>query len=199
LAPNLEEASDLALQASVFLGKQMDKRYLLVFQNNAEKRASGGFMGSFAVVDMSKGEIKNILVPKGGTYDTEAGLSEKVVAPEPLWLLNPLWHLWDANWWPNWPTTAKKIEWFYEKSNGPTVDGVISLTPTVIERLLTVTGPIDMSKDYGVIISADNFWQVTQTFSEQKPQLTNEPKKIIGDLMTKLMEAIRFLIGEDLL
>jgi hypothetical protein len=47
-----------------------------------------------------------------------------------------------------------------------------------------------MSKDYGVIISADNFWQVTQTFSEQKPQLTNEPKKIIGDLMTKLMEEL---------
>jgi len=188
LAPSLREAVDLAQKATIFLGKQIDKRYLLVFQNNSEKRASGGFIGSFALVDFSKGEMKNLTVPKGGSYDTEAGLYKRIVAPEPLWLLNPLWHFWDANWWPDWPTTAKKLEWFYEKSDGPTVDGVISLTPTVMENLLRVHGPVDMTKDYGVIITADNFWDVTQTFSEQKPTVTKEPKKIIGDLMTKLME-----------
>lgn len=188
LAPSLRQAAGLAEQASVFLGKQMDRRYLLIFQNNAEKRGSGGFMGSFALIDMSKGQIKSLTVPKGGTYDTEAGLSIQVAAPEPLSLVNPQWHFWDANWWPDWPMSAKKIQWFYEKSNGPTVDGVISLTPTVIERLLELHGPVDMTKDYGVTITAQNFWVVTQTFSEQKPQVTREPKKIIGDLLTKLME-----------
>ncbi len=190
LAPSLAEAVDLADEAALFLGKQMDKRYLLVFQNNSEKRASGGFIGSFALVDMSKGEIKNVAVPKGGSYDTEAGLSHLVAAPAPLWLVNPLWHFWDANWRPDWPKTARKLAWFYENSNGPTVDGVISLTPTVMERLLTVTGPIDMTKDYGVIINSENFWEVTQTFSEQKPDVTKEPKKIIGDLTTKLIEEL---------
>ncbi|MCX6792962.1 MAG: DUF4012 domain-containing protein [Candidatus Falkowbacteria bacterium] len=190
LAPSLREAIDLSQQAASFLGKQTDKRYLLVFQNNSEKRASGGFIGSFAIVDFSKGEMKNLTVPKGGSYDTEAGLYTRVVAPEPLWLLNPLWHFWDANWWPDWPTTAKKLEWFYEKSDGSTVDGVVSLTPTVIENLLRVHGPVDMTKDYGVTITADNFWETTQTFSEQKPSVTKEPKKIIGDLMSKLMEEL---------
>jgi hypothetical protein len=188
LAPSLKEAVGLAQELSIFLGKQYDKRYLLVFQNNSEKRASGGFIGSFATFDVSQGNIKNITVPKGGSYDTEAGLYKRILAPEPLWLVNTLWHFWDANWWPDWPKSAQKLAWFYEKSNGPTVDGVISLTPTVIERLLQIHGPIDMTKDYGVIITADNFWTVTQTFSEQKPSVTKEPKKIIGDLMTKLME-----------
>ena len=188
LAPSLEESLDLSKRASIFLGKQQDKRYLLVFQNNSERRGSGGFLGSFATIDVSKGEIKELNVPKGGSYDTEAGLYRRVVAPEPLWLLNPLWHFWDANWWPDWPTTARKLEWFYEKSDGPTVDGVISFTPTVIERLLAVHGPVDMTKDYGVVITAENFWEVTQAFSEQKPDVTKEPKKIIGDLMNKLME-----------
>ncbi len=190
LAPSLEESLDLSKRASVFLGKQHDKRYLLVFQNNAERRGSGGFVGSFATVDVSKGEIKELNVPKGGSYDTEAGLYRRVVAPEPLWLVNPLWHFWDANWWPDWPTTARNLQWFYEKSDGPTVDGVISFTPTVIERLLEIHGPVDMTKDYGVIINSENFWEVTQTFSEQKPDVTKEPKKIIGDLMTTLMEDI---------
>lgn len=190
LAPSLKEAVKLAEQTVNFLGKQVDKRYLLVFQNNSEKRASGGFIGSFAVVDFSKGEMKNLTVPKGGSYDTEAGLYKRIIAPEPMWLLNPLWHFWDANWWPDWPTTARKLAWFYEKSDGSTVDGVISLTPTVMENLLRVHGAVDMTKDYGVIITADNFWEVTQTFSEQKPDVTKEPKKIIGDLMARLMEEL---------
>jgi len=187
LGPSLRESVVLAKQAMVFLGKQIDKRYLLVFQNNYEARASGGFIGSFALVDFSQGEMKNLTVPKGGTYDTEAGLYEKFVAPEPLWLLNPLWHFWDANWWPDWPTTARKLQWFYEKSSGPTVDGVISLTPTVMENFLKIHGPVDMTADYGVVIDADNFWEITQTLSEQKPNVTKEPKRIIGDLMAKLI------------
>ncbi len=190
LPSSLEEAITLARQASIFLGEQMDKRYLLVFQNNSEIRGSGGFIGSFALVDVSRGEIKNLIVPKGGSYDTKAGLTRLVAAPDPLRLLNPLWHFWDANWWPDWPTSARKLQWFYENSNGPTVDGVISLTPDVIERLLAVTGPIDMTKEYGVTMTAENFWQVTQTFSEQKPHVTTEPKKIIGDLMTKILEEL---------
>ena len=62
------------------------KRYLLIFQNNTEMRASGGFMGSFAVMDFSNGQVSNLNVPGGGTYDTEAGLKSKIVAPKPLQL-----------------------------------------------------------------------------------------------------------------
>ncbi len=190
LAESLEEAIRLAKEASIFLGDKVDKRYMLVFQNNAEKRGPGGFIGSFALVDLRRGEITKLSVPKGGTYDTEAGLSKLVAAPEPLRLLNPRWHFWDANWWPDWPTSAKKLMWFYENSNGPSVDGVISLTPTVIERALNIIGPIDMTADYGVIIDANNFWTTTQTFSEQKPNVTREPKKIIGDLINHIMEEL---------
>jgi len=177
LEKSLTEFLDLVENLKILLGVEQDKRYLLIFQNNAELRATGGFFGSFALVDFSKGKIKQIETPGGGSYDTEAGLREKIIAPKPLQMLNPLWHFWDANWWPDWPTSARKIMWFYEKSNGPTVDGVISLTPTVMEEILKVVGPIDMTEKYGVIIDANNFWQVTQKFSEQKEDVTKEPKK----------------------
>lgn len=171
----------------IFAGMERDTRYLLVFQNNAEMRASGGFFGSYALLDFSKGRIKNLEVPAGGTYDVEAGYHDRIIAPTPLQMVNPLWHLWDANWWYDWPTTARKLSWFYEKSGGPTVDGVISLTPTVIEDFLRAYGPVDMTKDYGVTITVDNFWQVTQTFAEQKPDVTNKPKQIIGDLFNAII------------
>lgn len=171
----------------VFVGMERDTRYLLVFQNNAEMRASGGFFGSYALLDFSRGKIKNLEVPAGGTYDVEAGYHDRIIAPTPLQMVNPLWHLWDANWWYDWPTTAKKLAWFYEKSGGPTVDGVISLTPTVIEDFLRAYGPVDLTRDYGVVITPENFWQVTQTFAEQKPDVTTKPKRIIGDMFSAII------------
>jgi Protein of unknown function (DUF4012) len=198
-------------ELKVFLGSGRDKRYLLIFQNNAEMRGSGGFLGSYALVDFREGKVRNLEVPGGGSYDTEAGLTEKIKAPAPLWLVNSQWHFWDANWWPDFPTTAKNLMWFYEKSGGPTVDGVISFTPSVVEKLLQVTGPIDMTKDYGLIITADNFWQQVELTAERDNIIKNnpeavahlpvgetaKPKKIIGDLMAKIMEVLPQKMDKD--
>lgn len=208
---NLKLVFDNTEEIKSFLGSGKDKRYLLVFQNNAEMRGSGGFLGSYALVDFREGKIRNLEIPGGGSYDTEAGLKERVKAPEPLWLVNPMWHFWDANWWPDWPTTAKNLMWFYEKSDGPTVDGVIAFTPSVIEKLLTITGPIDLSEQYGLIISADNFWQEVQLTTERENILinnpetvahlpvgeTNQPKKIIGDLTVKILEILPTKLDKD--
>lgn len=208
---NLKLVFDNTKEIKSFLGSGKDKRYLLVFQNNAEMRGAGGFLGSYALVDFREGKIRNLEIPGGGSYDTEAGLKEKVVAPAPLWLVNPRWHFWDANWWPDWPTTAKNLMWFYEKSDGPTVDGVIAFTPSVIEKLLTITGPIDLSEKYGLIINADNFWQEVQLTAERENILTNnpevvahlpvgetnKPKKIIGDLTVKILEILPTKLDKD--
>ena len=190
ISQGLSEFISLADKLEIFLGQNSLKRYLLIFQNNAEIRASGGFIGSFTLMDFSNGQIKKIETPGGGSYDTDSGLLKKIKSPEPLRLIRPDWHFWDANWWPDWPTSARKLAWFYENSDGSTVDGVIGLTPTVMEKLLSLIGPIDLSDQYGVIISADNFWQVTQEFAEQKPDVTKEPKKIIGDLLDKIIEEL---------
>lgn len=227
LADNLDNFVSAAERLQKILGFSRDQRYLLVFQNNRELRASGGFLGSYALLDLSRGKIRNLEVPGGGSYDTEAGLRVSVVAPEPLWLVNPLWHFWDANWWPDWPTTAKNLMWFYYKSGGPSVDGVISLTPTVVEDLLRITGPISLP-EYGLIIDADNFWPTVQTIVEAKnlaktnPSLVtglptttapiaaslplkqdlennkdNKPKKIIGDLMAKILEVLPQKLNQE--
>jgi len=197
LSRSLNEFIGLADSLRDFLGLSANKRYLLVFQNNSELRASGGFIGSFAIVDFAQGELINIEAPGGGSYDTDAGLLKKIKSPEPLSLIRADWHFWDANWWPDWPTSARKLAWFYENSDGATVDGVISLTPTVMERLLKIIGPIDMRDKYGLVIDADNFWLETQKLAEQKPNVTKEPKKIIGDLMNKLLAELPKRLSQD--
>ncbi len=198
LSDNLSEFVDAAEALKQALGLSQDKRYLLVFQNNAEMRASGGFIGSYALLDFSRGEIKRLEVPGGGSYDTEAGLKLKVAAPEPLWLVGTLWHFWDANWWPDWPTTARNLMWFYEKSDGPTVDGVIGLTPTVVERLLEITGPIDLQAEYGLTVTADNFWETVQTVTEQKNLAITHPEAVAGLATTSAVVVSDLPLVQDL-
>jgi len=197
MSASLKELLLVTDQLQIFLGRDIDKRYLMVFQNNTEVRASGGFMGSFAIMDFKQGQIKKMQSPGGGTYDTEGGLRRLVQAPKPMWLVNPLWHMWDANWWPDWPKSAQKVMWFYEKSDGSTVDGVISLTPTVIIKLLDVLGPIDLTTKHGVIITGENFMNTVQEIAEQKQNVTKEPKQIIGDMLAVIMDKMATRLDRD--
>jgi len=190
LADSLSELVAMSDNLRNFLGETYDKRYLLVFQNNTEVRATGGFMGSFAIVDFSKGQIKKITVPGGGTYDSESGMRKIIVSPRPLQMINPRWFLRDVNWWPDWPTSAKKIMWFYDESDGSTVDGVISLTPDVVISLLKETGPIILDDQAKTEVTADNFLEVVQAIAEQKEAVNNAPKAVIGELMNKLIAKI---------
>lgn len=172
------------------LGQNQWQRYLFIFMNNNELRATGGFMGSFALVDVDRGEIKNLEVPGGGTYDIQGQLKPKVIAPEALHLINPRWEFQDSNWWPDFPTAAPKIAWFQENADGPSVDGVVAITATLLERLLVVFGPIDMP-EYDTVITSENFRTEAQTYSAlEYDKQENQPKKLIADMAPKLIDKI---------
>lgn len=195
---DLKRVISLSETFLAILGHQEKKRYLILFQNNHEIRATGGFIGSMAMLDLDKGKIEKMDIPGGGSYDISGQLDEKIISPEPLHLINAHWYLQDANWWPDFPTSAQKIAWFYEHSGGTTVDGIITLTPEVIEELLRVTGPLDMSADYDEIITADNFYDIVQLEAEQKYDETQESKQIIADLTPELLNKLMDLRGENL-
>lgn len=195
----LKEGRDIIQVLGYLSGMNEERRLMLVFQNNSELRPSGGFMGSYAIVDIKDGKIKKIEVPGGGFYDLKGSLAVKVDAPYPFHLFSPIWQPWNANWFYDWPTSAQKIEWFYDKSGGPTVDGVIAFTPNVVEDLLRVLGEIDMP-EYGVVITADNFVKTTQRQVElEYDKQQNQPKKFIADLMPKLLERLAKMNKEELI
>ncbi len=175
---------------SKVFGSQDFKRYIVVFQNNREIRATGGFMGSFAVVDVQKGKILNIDVPGGGTYDVKGQLDTYQKPPLPMQLVNGRWEFHDANWWPDFPATAQKIEWFYEHSRGATVDGVIAINATVLERFLSVIGPVE-NTEYDVLLNADSALDTIQKEVEiDYDKEKNQPKAIIADLLEQFLSAI---------
>ncbi len=169
------------------LGAERGRRYLVLFQNNAELRPTGGFIGSFALVDIDRGEIKNVTIPGGGSYDLQGSLSLNVAAPQPLRLINPKWEFQDANWSPDFPTSAAMAQEFYEKAGGPTTDGVIAITTTVLEKLLAITGPIAMP-EYNKTITSENFRMEAQKAVElEYDRVENKPKQFIADLAPKVL------------
>ncbi len=187
LVGSVSEFLSFADMAGTILGGNGSKRYLVVFQNNTEIRATGGFMGSFAELRMDDGVMTKMDVPGGGTYDLQGSLRTNLVAPEPLSLLSARWEFQDANWFPDFPATARQIMQFYGDAGGGTVDGVIAVNATYVQDLIGLLGPIDMP-EYDRVIDSENFLLETQKIVELEYDKTeNKPKAFIGDLAPKLI------------
>jgi hypothetical protein len=128
------------------LGSRQDRQYLVMFQNNRELRPTGGFIGSFALVDVSRGEVRKVLVDT--IYNPDGQLKDFLIPPVPLQKITDRWFARDANWFADFRTSASKVAHLFERSGGPTVDGVLAITPVLLEDLLRLTGPISMSLRY---------------------------------------------------
>lgn|GEM_PF-968890 len=179
------------------LGENGPRMYLFLFQNNAELRPTGGFIGSYGLLKVDQGHIGKFFVD--GIFNPDGQFKENIVPPTPIQKVSAAWSLHDSNWWPDFPASAEKAISFYEKTGGPTVDGVITLTPTVIRKLLHLTGPIDMP-EYGVTIDENNFAQVVQEEVEEKyDRKLNRPKKILSDLAPVLLERLFSMRSASLL
>ncbi|OGY90062.1 MAG: hypothetical protein A2677_02650 [Candidatus Komeilibacteria bacterium RIFCSPHIGHO2_01_FULL_52_14] len=190
LNDGIKRTADLLAIADDLFGQRSQGRYLVLFQNNRELRPTGGFIGSYALLDLQAGAIRSIEFPGGGTYDLAGGFQYHLIPPKPLSIVNREWNLWDANWWPDFFASAQKIAWFYEQSSGQSVDGVIAINSDVMLQLLAHTGPIRMPQ-YNVEITEKNFYEVVQREVEQQFDKTqNQPKKILKDLYPMIFERI---------
>lgn len=170
------------------LGGQRSQKYLLLFENNSEMRATGGFIGSYGILDIENGKMKSLMID--GIFNPDGQLKEKIVPPMPIQKISASWSMHDSNWFADFPTSAKKTALLYEKTGGPTVDGVIAVTPETIKKLLEITGPIEMPA-YGTTITAENFVSHTQNQVENLyDKKENKPKKILSDLAPILLERL---------
>ena len=180
-------------------GGSGQRRYLLIFQNPHELRATGGFAGSFAIIDIKNGEIVNLDIPAGGTYDLQGQLKKFIEPPTPLLISNKRWEFQDANWFPDFPTTAEKTLWFYRHSHNVTADGVIAINATVLERLLSIVGPFIDAKR-GLTLDSETAIVTLQKVVEEGPEKkVNKPKQILSDAAPEIIKSIKSLKAANIL
>lgn len=139
------------------MGANGQKKYLIVFQNNAESRATGGNPSANIIMDVDQGRFS--LLEQGGpsTFYGSAGAGLRYTdLPEETLALYPSSfsrYSQDNTMTPDFPTTAQLFRDAYAAVNGGQFDGVISIDPVVLAHMLDVAGPVDVQ---GQTISGDN-------------------------------------------
>ncbi|MBI4779054.1 DUF4012 domain-containing protein [Candidatus Falkowbacteria bacterium] len=192
----LEKAVPLSQVIPALAGYPGQVDYLVVLQNNDELRPTGGFLGTYGILQIKDGEI--LSSNTHDIYHIDMPVQDKIniAPPEPIKkYLNDKWYLRDANWSPDWPTAARKIDWFYqtESALNPEAEknlkfnGVIAITPKLITDFLKVTGPITIE---GQIYNQDNFQDLLQ-YRVEKGYLALgvsswQRKEVIGEITKEL-------------
>lgn len=167
--------------------KGATRTYLVVLQNSAELRPTGGFIGSYALVRFDSGHLASYKFYD--VYAADGQMHGAISPPDEIlhYLGQPSWFMRDANWAPDFPLTAKRLEWFLEKETGMTVNGVAAINLGAVQLLLKATGPVTLSS--GETISAENFFDKAEYASEinffpgseQKPQfMAQVAEKLLG-------------------
>lgn len=162
LQVRLAEAASLSSRASYavrllppMLGADGPRDYLVLFQNNAEIRATGGIPGAVAVLRADNGKLS---LERQGTaadlgYHPQPPLrltSEEVALYErKLGMFGA-----DVNFTPDFPRTAQIARAMWKAEQGQTVDGVLSADPVALSYLLEGTGPVGVPG--GTTLSAAN-------------------------------------------
>lgn len=121
------------------LGVNRDRTYVLAAQNSAEIRASGGFPGAIGVMRIQNGILSIQDFQK--VYDilsSNTPAEAKVTSQETNLFHGGLSAPRDADYCPDFERVAYIWTLGYEARQTEAVDGVISVTPVVVQRLLNV-------------------------------------------------------------
>jgi hypothetical protein len=188
----------LAQELPDALGFNNPRKYLLLNQNSNEIRATGGFIGSFTILTIYKGQIEKQFVDITQRVDGQNPRSD-LELPAPLRSISQTgtFGTRDSNWYADFPTSARTFQKLYEEGGGGTMDGIIAVNPTLITSLLNITGPIELPIKQETI-TADNFVSITQEYAEIIDNKKENPKEILGELAPIMMERLMALSSADL-
>ncbi|GAP23063.1 hypothetical protein LTAR_03308 [Leptolinea tardivitalis] len=165
-------------------GEDRPVTYLIMVQNSDELRATGGFVTAFGLLRFEKGQI-TILDFQDSSFNY---ISERIEAPLPLkWILFA--HYWlprDANWYPSFPESAKKVQELYFLSTGIKTDGVIAVHQSTLRKVLEFTGPVTVS---GETVTKDNVedFMISEKMEALSAKKFKERKNFIKPLFSAIL------------
>lgn len=176
----LKAAADVATLAPAMMGSDSPRQYLLMVQNNAELRSTGGIPGALALLSVDKGRLalaQHSSAAELGTFDPAID-----VDPEQRNIYSGRLgkFMQDVNLTPDFPTSARTAQEMWERKYGMHVDGVISIDPVVLSYLLSATGPVNISEQ-----AAANYERAGLPSQLSKD---NVVKTLLSDVYSKITE-----------
>ncbi len=198
LESKLSQATSVTASASTaaqllppMLGADGKRTYLVLFQNNAEIRATGGIPGAVATLTANNGKIT--LRQQGDAGALGSYLHPAVqLTPDETALFTDNLGIFpaDITFTPSFPRTAQIAQAMWARTTGKTVDGVLSTDPVALSYLLGGTGPITVKGGQQLSASSAVKLLLSDTYLTQPdPErqnlfFANAAKSVFGAVMT---------------
>lgn len=169
------------------LGDEKPHRYLILLQNNSEIRPSGGFIGSYIILDINKGMIENMRVED--VYHLDDKYQGLIEPPEYLLPIISNWKFRDSNYSPDFMFSGKQAANMFEREGGGTVDTVIAVNQSLLKDFLQITGPLQV----GALpnkITADNYDTILTYIIESKVWGKEDPKHVLKVMVPEFKNSL---------
>ncbi len=177
-------ANVLELESIITRWAERQERLIVILQNPNEPRSTGGFMGSLLVIDFQK---ENVTWKFQDIYAIDRKIPQEKLILTPDWFqgLSQYLSLRDANFWPDFPTSAGEIRNLFVLAGEKSPETVIAITPEWVKVWLELIGGTRMSK-WNVNFTPENFDLVLQFLVESKIEGRWGVKKPIMKLAEQL-------------
>ncbi len=180
-----------------FLGKTEKMTYLVLFQNDAELRPSGGFLTAYAILEVEDGKFTP--VSSHDIYDLDARFNKRIEAPRPIrdYLPNVYyWNLRDMNLSPDFKVSMETFYSYYQQVPGePEIDGVFAVDTQFLAALLEVIGEVSVPGWGEFSASADQrchgcpqvVYELEKMADKPVGTIRTERKAVLGPLMHTIL------------
>lgn len=176
------------------LAQSKPLRLLLLSQDTWELRPSGGYIGSYGILEIRKGRMHLL------KYEDAVALPYPKTRLHPTYPLDSYlthpWTLTGAGWWPDFPRSARAAQDLYLGQGGSKVDGVLAITQTFLEDLLEGLGPVKVP-GYPDIITADNAAERILYNVELKRPADIPRKRFLTELTEVLFDRLERFDGSE--
>lgn len=184
--------------APALLGLGAPSSYLVEIMDNNELRAGGGFIGNYTIITLKNGQVAPFTLRDtyllDRPYQARVGVSP-TPAQYPWWPWLPYFGLRDSNLSPDFPTNARFAMRMLSLEGGPSVRGVIAITPMTIQRVLQAVGPIPVPQ-YHVTVNSANLVALIEHYQLAVNPLTGLPP---SDQISSPSKRFVALLGRALL
>lgn len=163
LMPVVAGGLQLAPHLPAMLGQDGPRRYLIMAQNEDEIRATGGFLTGVGLLTVQNGQIVDLSFQDANLVDNWA-VKPYDFPPQPLYdyMGLELFLFRDANFWPDFPTSAQKaMELFEYGQDALPLDGAIAIDQEFLRLLVEATGAVPIPGT-DQTINADNLIRTLQ-------------------------------------
>lgn len=172
------------------LGVEGPRNYLVLFQNNAELRASGGIPGATAILTVTNGNVS--LTAQRSTLDYPR-LDEPVLpltaAETELYGTIMGRYVQDVNLTPDFSRTGELAKTMAEPIVKVPIDGVLTIDPYVLSYVLAATGPVQLAD--GSILTSDNAVSVLLSDVYNSIREPAEQDRYFASVATTVFDVLR--------